>query len=429
MYRIKVLLLIAFLASLSVKAFSQHSLFYNSDTSVNYVIQTEGFIDVGSNNINGSMLKNIILSQEIDNNTKEYNLQNAKEVNRAGTTSDFNISFAKYAYSDTINHIGYYAKIGSDSKSIAFYPKEAFEMVFFGNSNLVGDTLNLSPIGNSDNYFSYDSYNRQYVKGGLILKQKFSNNIDGTLAFGISIGKISSLVNLNCSRLRYHLNDVNDTMYLDMHSSIIQTDKSNKDIFAYNGTSIAADINYILSNNKNFILDIEITDLFNTILLNKSSQIYYTDTSLQYYGFHLEDIDNIEEQADSILNSIFMYNYMGKSSFSGSSNIKISFLYSPIINKLDICASIQSFSASLINSHNRLLYSQLSLSYYPFSFLRITPIVSYGGLSNWHSGLEIGYYNKKHKVNTSIGINGINTLFAPDKAKGFAAFLTISKYF
>ncbi len=126
-------------------SFSQHFLPVQYDTNTcNHEIMVYGIGDFGTTSINMDIGKRLLFGGYITNEMKDRSIEKHKGINRLGLDVSGEIEYRNYKVSFLKKNWGLLVKAGYGSYLSAAYSKDLFGLVFYGNENYLGETVDFS---------------------------------------------------------------------------------------------------------------------------------------------------------------------------------------------------------------------------------------------------------------------------------------------
>ncbi|MFN5182522.1 MAG: DUF5723 family protein [Bacteroidota bacterium] len=379
-------------------------------------VSAYGDFELGSSCINNEFIKRIYFGGYIDNEIKDNVSSEMQSINRFGGGVSFGLNY--FSGNDSSK---YDWMIGIKNQEVinGSFSRDFFNTLFFGNKMYKGSTAYFNNTGL--NYIGF-----QELKAGLIWK-----NVDkgGKIGFGLSLLKGQSLV-------RYREIDTNflatslDAEQLSYNASfsLAVSDTGNRDISAFNGTGLSADL-YFEAPYKSKIGPSRFIVTVNNlgfIRWNKKTMLYTIDSLLTFNGVNIDNLLVLNDSTlnivsqDTLINNLTSLKrekvnvnlpmnllFMHQTEFSKNYTLRFG-----IRNIFNGNSTPFFFIENKINIKNKFL---LGIS------------IAYGGYNKYSAGAYFEYNNKY--FTTRIGSIALQGFLRPEKTLGQSLYLTFAKKF
>ncbi len=306
----------------------------------------------------------------------------------------------------------YFIRIADRTHFDARFPKDLFDLAFYGNQKFKGDTAFLD--NTSLNYLRY-----QQLQLGII------HSNEKKLSYGISFsllkGEENYLAQLN--RVRFFTDENGEKIALDFRGEGRYTNPSNKGFGAINGwgfsTSLFAGYPIKLIEH-NTLVSVEMND-FGFIRWDNKSNFYKADTTLQFSGINISDIFLLN---DSVLKSISPDSLTENINSLKTNSKYLSYL--PAVLKGSWLVDWNKFSFGL-----GLAY-RIKANYHPYFLLKsgykiskivsLSTLFSEGGYGKFGFGVEAAL--KLKKLSLAAGSNNLEGLVFKNISGGTSGYLS-----
>jgi hypothetical protein len=379
-------------------------------------VSAYGDFELGSSCINNEFIKRIYFGGYIDNEIKDNVSSEMQSINRFGGGVSFGLNY--FSGNDSSK---YDWMIGIKNQEVinGSFSRDFFNTLFFGNKMYKGSTAYFNNTGL--NYIGF-----QELKAGLIWK-----NVDkgGKIGFGLSLLKGQSLV-------RYREIDTNflatslDAEQLSYNASfsLAVSDTGNRDISAFNGTGLSADL-YFEAPYKSKIGPSRFIVTVNNlgfIRWNKKTMLYTIDSLLTFNGVNIDNLLVLNDSTlnivsqDTLINNLISLKrekvnvnlpmnllFMHQTEFSKNYTLRFG-----IRNIFNGNSAPFFFIENKINIKNKFLFGVS---------------IAYGGYNKYSAGAYFEYNNKY--FTTRIGSIALQGFLRPEKTLGQSLYLTFAKKF
>lgn len=349
----------------------------------------------GTGNYGATMFSNQFIDKFrfggfIDQEMKDDALSRAKRLNYFGGEASYGISFSDPVHK-LFGNWGYYTEISSNISSGVQFTDDIYELTFYGNKNLAGDSSFLAQTGFHSRKFN-----------------KFSFGLnDNKLKIGLSFLSFSEYNQGLVQNGYVYTDSTANNIYMDIDANQLQSNNNYK----YAGTGIAIDFEYKLFQQL-FSADSSSSKETTIIVGVKNIGVYFSrknaittdiDTTYHYEGFEVNSFTGfgnsiVDQQQlnDSISIQKDTTNFVGMLPF------EIYFFKPATYGKKR--EFIYGFRYKIQSNYRAFLYAGANFNLK--KGLNISPYLSYGGYSKLQLGLSL---NKRFK-NLLFEINSSNLL-------------------
>jgi len=218
----------------------------------------------------------------LDTTLKNQISENLGNQNRIGAEISYGLSYRHYH-----SHLfgqpewGWYAAAEQVMNYHASFTKNAFDLLFYGNTRFSGDTIQLAAVegeGLSWHKFTFGGFHK-------------SNNS----SLGISFLKGLNYRSLAVGNAQLYTAPLGEELDLSLNASYRQSDTSQTDLDAFNGWGLSTDIVFYLNIGKN--RNVKFKNAFRIsiqnlgfISWNDRSLVTELDTQYHFNGFEVDDL-------------------------------------------------------------------------------------------------------------------------------------------
>lgn len=393
---------------------SEFNFFQNTGNAIS--LKTE--FDAGSNHINAAMVNKLFFGGYIDKSMKDRALNQSLAFNRAGAYLNFDLHtfFSSKKHSDKIS---FFLALKQQYLIHAGYTRDFFQLAFYGNKPLAGNTAILA--NSNINTITFNEF-----KFGILFKK-----VDSTAKIGISLSILQG------NRLIYFAfgkksslftSSAYDEIIFNSNFNVTISDTSQKKWYQINGIGTSTDIYfetpYKSKLGKMSVLSVNINN-FGFIHWLGNSVRYSTDSILKFDGYH---INNIYDLKDSTLNKI-----NADSTFKKITNARKGEFNTNIPTNLILYNKIYFDNTKLalgtgfryIFNANYKPYLFIEPSYQFASRSSTTVHLGYGGYSLFNFGISLMYQTTHWHF--YIGSNNLQGWLFPKISYGQGFFFMISR--
>ncbi len=371
----------------------------------------------GSNGMSSSLVNKLVSSSYISDDLKNESSKNLRAENNFGVVLNYDVNTflrgnRKFDY-----------LIGFKNQEVlnATYTRDFFNLLFYGNEQYKGATINLSNT-------SVNALRFQEVKFGVMM-----HKVDSVGKIGISVsflkGEHLFFVKANKNSSLFVSPDGSQTTYNSNFNMAI-SDTNNRRLTGFNGVGASADIffetPYKSSIGKKSILTVNANNIGFIHWLNNSVQ-YSSDSSLSFRSYQINSINDIRDSTINQINSdSLLYSLSNARSENFNVNIPTNLV---IINKIYFGQQEQ----FCLGTGFRYIFNA---NYKPYVFIEpefkynnitIALHTGYGGYVRLNVGVS-AMWNSKHWF-LRLGSNSLQGYFSPKIAYGEGLFFSLAKKF
>jgi hypothetical protein len=403
-------------------SFDSKNTFESNYPSRNNSLGLSGDVLFGSNCITTKFANNYIGNLFLDTTLKNNVSSRLGSDNHFGYDLDGGLFYTHKL--DTFLHIpisSYYLAIRDRNHSDANFPKDLFNLTFFGNEMYAGKTANLSNL-------SFNSIHYQQIQFGLI-KEYPAYHASYTVGVSISGLKGQSSLNITTGSDSLFTQIAGEYLNLTANMNMRQSDTSGSNYSSFNGWGLSTDFFVSFHDSlSNFTVRLDVQDLgfinwFKAIQNN-------IDTSFQFSGL---EVPNILQPGDSLSNLSLDSNYTKayhahqvKKSYTtflpALINLSLSMFLDPD-KKIPLEAGVNFRFSS---NYTPYIYAGVSKFFNKTTIAGAT--ISYGGYGRFGFGLNFGK-DFGHGVILMVRTNNFESLLLPNSATGETLLFGFKKTF
>ena len=358
-------------------------------------ISTNRLIEFSSQNTyNSSALSNAFMSKFIyggELNSELINDNSQKEFNVIGGEFDQKLSYYDGSLFKKYPNLGLTIAASDHNFISSSYKNDLYNLVFKGNANYLGDTLDFSYT-----HFQYLHYQNYGI--GVYDKRSFSY-----IRLGFVVGNSST--NFRFGKSVFNTNTLGDEIYFDAkvsgHTTLKDSSTNYLSKYGY-GFALELNHNFILKtqNGKKHIINFNISNL-GSIFWNNKTTSYKIDSALTFSGIDYTDIKYYSNyETDAIADSIGLIST--KRTVRESLPIKFLIQKVPFYSLTQKWQPTFGFKSILIPDYRPLVYA--GIYFQPNKYVGLSSKLIIGGFG----GLRLGL-NAKFWINDKISL-GISTL-------------------
>jgi hypothetical protein len=233
-------------------------------------------------NLNNDFLSLFYSGGYLDTTLKNSVSDNLHDNNRIGAETNIGLKyFNHHAHFFGKPSWGWYTSVEDIGFYHGVFSKNAFDLLFYGNSKFAGDTISLSNVG-------FESFRYQKITFGGFDKENHSY-------IGISLLKGQNYSNFELNQADLYTAPLGENISLDLNADYRQSDSLKKGMDAFNGWGLSTDLVFYLNVGKNRnvkfnnAFKISIQDL-GFITWNDKSSITRIDSNYFFEGFETNDL-------------------------------------------------------------------------------------------------------------------------------------------
>jgi hypothetical protein len=368
---------------------------YTSDSiSHEFQLRFQGYYH--NQNVSNDFISLFYNGGHLDTNLKNQVSEKLHDENRLGAELVYGIKYKNHS-----SHLfgkpswGWYASV----ENIGFYhgefSKNAFDLVFYGNTRFAGDTTNLSNV-------NFESLQYQKLTFGGFNKTNHSY-------VGISFLKGQSYRNLKVDRADLYTAPLGEEISMNLHANYRQSDTLKNGIDAFNGWGLSTDLVFYLNvgKNKNVkfqnAFKIAIQDLGFIQWNNKSLQTNL-DSNYYFNGFEVNDLfDSTSYNFSERIKDSLEVNPIQKTMTTA---LPFSFSFSKIAdpNSGEKIQGIYGVRMRAFSNYKPLFFA--GIFYQPIKNLNMNLYTSVGGYGTFRIGYSV-YARMIKNMNFSLACNDL----------------------
>ena len=411
----KVYFLLVFLSSnLSLSAQTDNSLF--DYYSLSPKIGVEGYYGINSNAITNSFTTKFLNGGFIESSFKDKVSSKLDRNNRIGSDINYGIYFS--GFPDSLfgkSSISCYFGLRNREHLDLAFSEDLFNLGFYGNKRFAGDTAHLGR-------FNLNLLRYQQMYFGFIFNK-------GKYGGGLSILKGEQHLSVNAPISSLYTSPDGTYLDLDLTMDLNQSNTSNKEYWAFNGTGASADFFAVFNLNpadrkKKFLF--EVKDL-GFIRWNNNSMAYSIDKAYHYEGL---EVKNIFQLRDSVFAGVsrdsVIYEITVPENKSYTTILPAFFHIAYMVDlnrKLKLVAGCKYRMLA-----NYQFYSYIKGNYQLTKSANVQVKIAYGGYGNLNFGIGLKKYLGP-KFSLALHSDNIEGYVLPAYTTGQGILLSIEKIF
>lgn len=373
-------------------------------------LHAETSADWASNVLNNEWLYDMTIGGHIGENQERALISAMDDVNRVGGNMRGDISF--YNFKDSVfnqGNWGIQANVGMVYNMYAGFSKNAFELIFSGNHQFLGDTMKLGP-----STFDYQAFKKFGV--GVFNKKTLSG-------FRLNVVMGQDFQHLDLRKANLYTSPTGNQVELTYNGEFWQADTSKTGFVANKGLGLSLDGDYNLpfKNGSGFI-SFSVRNL-GWVKWSELTNHFAVDSTFTWTGIELNNIDSLSS------------NY-GLPNWSDTLGVERSqsshwralptFIHLRVLKKWN---EKNSYFAGINLQPNFVSIPQVyfGLSQFVGPGLLISEQLAYGGYGGFRFGLETQYFIKNN-VYFRAGVPDVLGTFASFN-KGSGGFLGVGIHF
>ena len=375
---------------------------YRDSTVTNRSFQITSLNTFATNSLNNAFLNKFIYGGAISTDLLEDNQQ--KKFNVLGGEAEQTISYFEGSLFKSLPNLGLTVSFTDQNFASANYKPDLFNLIFKGNSDYLGDTLDFSYAHGQ--YLHFQNY-------GIGLYDKRTQSY---IRLGFLVGNRS--INYHTGQTYFHTSEDAGDVYLktDLFGPSTVTD-STSSYFTAAGYGLALELNHnFLINSKSgnkHIVNFNLSNI-GSIFWNNKTQLVKVDTAYQYSGFDYTQIESVENLDAELLQDTLGV-YIANASRRESLPIQI------IINKIPVYSLTQKWQSTfglkaiLIPDYRPMVFG--GVYYQPNQFFSVSTRAIFGGFGGLRFGLSANLW-VKNNFHFSIGTLDMIGLVSEKMGKG-----------
>lgn len=361
----------------------------NSDKSNQVILNFEGYYNSYSltNKFTSLFYKGGYLDTTLKNNISNQLF----DENRIGAEITFGVTYKNYhAHFLGKPQWGWYASFEDIGNYHANFSKNAFDLLFYGNSRFAGENITLNPI-------EAELIHYQKLSLGTFNKTNHSY-------FGISFLKGQSYHQLLINNTDLYTAPFGESISGNVNATYTQSDTTSSDFSAFNGWGLSTDLVFYLNMGKNknvkfqnaFCISIKNLGF---IRWNNNTLTSTVDTQFVFNGFYVSDL--FDSTSYNFSNNIEDSINIKKTNGFQTKMIPAIISFSKVIDSYSTDKFQGTYGFRLrTNAYYRPLFFA-GLFYKPNEKINMTAFVSIGG----YGGFKLGYqlsYAPKNNININL---------------------------
>ncbi len=394
----RIFLIISFLVPLF--SFGQNlgnSTRFYQDTSNYFEVYGEGFY--GSNVFSNEFINKFRFGGFIDEDLKTKGLDRARDVNFFGGEANYG-----FHYSSPKTHLykdwGYYAGMESSTSGGVQFTKDLYQLIFFGNQGLQGDSVQLQQTGLHQRSFR---------------KMSFGLNKSNSMKFGLSFLTFSQEMMGMIQNGYIYTADSGAYLEMDVFGEFSRSNQNRTGYFQQAGTGIGIDFEYTIPLGDSSSIANHTADNY-LVFGIKNLGIYFSDTQTQvthldslfhYNGF---EINSLEDLSGSIIGSTTLQDTLSiapeTKRITGLLPFEI-YLYKPALQNKKL-QSIYGFRYRSSSNYRPQFYFGGCLK--SGDKTTLSSYISYGGYTNFQWGVAL--MKRYEKMDIGLNCNNIPGIFS-----------------
>ncbi len=367
-------------------------------------VESEGYYS--SSIFNNGTINKFINGGFINDDEKNKSLEKTKRINHIG--GEFNTTLL---YSNPKNHIikdwGFYTGLSYNYNLGTQFTKDVYQLLFFGNKSLMGDTAVLSPSAyylRDMNSFSFGLNKKNQLKIGLTLSS-FNNNAGAEIAKGL-----------------FYTDSTGGELSIDVEGNYFAVDTNRTTtFFSNNAIGIGVDLETVFQfkegiNNPRIIIGVRNLG----VLIQNNTYQLATKATYKYSGIEVSNLSNI---STDLLSPSALQDSIGlQTEVSNTTSLlpfEIYFYQVPTYQKrIEV---IYGFRYKIQSAYKAFLYAGGNFKFN--EKFNASTYISHGGYTNFQWGLSTQLALDKVR----LGINSGNMLgFFSDNAYGKSLGISIA---
>lgn len=415
--RIFLLLLPVFFSGIRC-GFSQAELTFSSFSviagdSVKFSTGLSADVCLNSNSLNNNFFHRFNKNGFISDDIKDEISQKLTARNRIGADLNYGIFFSQ-RINPTWNFL---VHISDRAHLDARFPKDLFDLAFYGNRRFAGDTAFL------DNT-SFEFLRYQQIQAGLVNATEKGNRF----GFALSYLKGEENLSLSVNRARLVTDERGESLDADLSFEFLKSDTSDKGMDAFNGWGVSSDLfsEFKLTvAGKNALFRAEINDI-GFIRWNENAMVYKADTSLHFEGVFIRDIFQVN---DSVLKTLSPDTI--SDGFQSALTRKTYTTFLPSVMRLSWMMESGKVICHVGISHrllaNYALLATMKGGYKISPFITASGKVSYGGYGKFSFGMEMNCSFRNYSL--VLGTGNLDGFMLKKYSGGNSGYLSFRKEF
>lgn len=252
----------------------------------NNILTIKSHAGYSSNNLNAHFINACLLSKNLSENLRQNTENRLREKNILFADINFKMRYSHI--SDDSIPTTTYIEFSHQKLFGARFHKNVFHLLFFGNKDFAGKTVNISPTR-----LSYLNYNKMTL--GTIYHSK-----NHTLSVGFGVIQSDNYFSLKTDNATLSTHPEGNSLDITHSSHVIFSDSSTHGNYTMNGIGFCFDFSISKQLANNSKLDLTINNI-GFISYNSKTYHYKNTNTIHFEGLVLNDLQNLS--ADNYLNS------------------------------------------------------------------------------------------------------------------------------
>jgi len=363
--------------------------------------------DFSTSSINNMMTSKFIFGGHISPEIKADNIQ--KDFNAMGGEFNQKIEYFNLNSLKNWSNVGLTFAISDNNFISSNYTPDLWNLAFYGNSNYLGDTLDLSYT-----HFQYLHFQKYEV--GF-----YDKRTQSYVRFGLLTGNRS--INYQLGKSLFHTASDGSSIDAQLFGEGFNTD-SVSGYFDVNGYGASIEINHNFIFNKDpknqQVVNFNLSNI-GAIRWSKNTSYQIIDSAFNFNGLPYNNLTNFEDYTtDDLLDTLGVS--VGQTTRVEALPIRISIQKIP--NRLNTAKfqSILGFKAILLPDYRPLIYG--GVYYKPIDNLGLSTRLIYGGFSGLKMGLTANFWSG-NKFYIGVGTNDLVGIISEQHGYGKSFSLSI----
>jgi hypothetical protein len=393
--------------------------FYNNLNESKSLLSLRSDFQANSNNVPSQFISDYYNSKYLTPELRTSTSDRLSENNIFGYSFNTNLY---YTIEDTIiKGIKFYVGLEFNNIFETKFRKEAFNLLFFGNSMYNNQNVILDG-------FRLNMLNYQQFKVG-IYKSIIKNNKTHTFGGDFAYNKGQSNLEINAKNASIFTQKDDEYIDITLNLEYKASNNMSTGLMAINGNGAAIDLFYNYNDNKNNQFEVYFKNV-GFIKWKSNSQINTVDSTSRFDGFYISDVLNFktDDISKNIRDSLLRNAGVHENYNSYVSMVPLSFYISYkrtfIPKRLYLTASVTHMLFSVYKPEI-FLKPTVQLNYKKTAF-EISPLITYGGYGGLNGGLEFSV-NVNNSFVFNLGTKYINSMSFQKKSCGFGGYFGIYK--
>lgn len=391
----------------------------NSVFNQNKVLRVYGGLYGNSNALTNSFYDPWINGGTITNELKQQVLDRAGAFNVVGVDFDYGATYMQRIdslFGKATPRLSWHVDVADRTHADLRFSENLFELTFFGNQRIAGDTVDLSPL--SFNYWRY-----QHLKVGMNWYGEGNVSFGGSLAFF----KGQQFVGGSINRGNFYTDEFGQELALDLNMNLLRSDTSSSNNFGdMNGWGLGTDLYFQYVGDDWGTLSLEVFDL-GFITWNDQALDQQWDTTYNFQGVHIDDFEQLrdslyfDEVVDSVDQAIAPTSKTG--AFSTVLPARFNLRYSRVLS--DRFFFTTGVAHRLLANFTPYFFFEGNIT---FDAWGIKSAFGYGGYGGVNFALG-AYANIKDKFDIEVRTDHVEGIVAPDVTGGKSLSAALRYYF